>query len=62
MQMRLVKKIQSQEIAQNVGINSVYNGGLYRIKLGPFDSRSQADEVAANIRKQLNASAIIVNQ
>ncbi len=58
----LSKKIQSMEIAQNVGINSVYNGDLYRLKLGPFDSRQVADEAAANIRKQLNISAIIVNQ
>jgi rare lipoprotein A len=58
----LSKKIQSSEIAKNVGINSVYNGGLYRLKLGPFDSKQAADEASANIRKQLNTSAIIVNQ
>lgn len=58
----LSKKIQSYDIAANVGINSVYNNGLYRLKLGPFDDKQDADSVAANIRKQLNTSAIIVTQ
>lgn len=58
----LSKKIQSYDIAANVGINSVYNNGLYRIKLGPFNSKQDADQAAANIRKQLNTSAIIITQ
>ncbi len=58
----LGKKIQSMELAQNVGMNKVYNGNLYRLKLGPFDSRKAADEAAANIRLRLNISSIIVNQ
>jgi len=58
----LTKRIQSLEIAPNTGINSVYNNGLYRLKLGPYDNKSDADSVAAKVRKQLNLSAIIVNQ
>ncbi len=58
----LTKRIQTLEIAPNTGINSVYNNGLYRLKLGPYDNKSDADSVAAEIRKQLNLSAIIVNQ
>jgi rare lipoprotein A len=58
----LRKKIQDYDIATNVGINSVYNNGLYRLKLGPFDNKQDADQAAANIRKQLNTSAIIVTQ
>jgi rare lipoprotein A len=58
----LSKRIQALEIAPNTGINSVYNNGLYRLKLGPYDNKSDADSVAAEIRKQLNLSAIIVNQ
>lgn len=54
----LSKKIQDYDIATNVGINSVYNNGLYRLKLGPFDTKQDADQAAANIRKQLNTSAI----
>ena len=58
----LIKKIQGYDIATNVGINSVYNNGLYRLKLGPFDNKQDADQAAANIRKQLNTSAIIITQ
>ena len=58
----LIKKIQGYDIATNVGINSVYNSGLYRLKLGPFDNKQDANQAAANIRKQLNTSAIITTQ
>ena len=58
----LIKKIQGYDIATNVGINSVYNNGLYRLKLGPFDNKQEADQAAAQIRKQLNTSAIITTQ
>ena len=58
----LSKKIQGYEIAANVGINSVYNNGLYRLKLGPFDNKQDADQAATSIRKQLNTSAIITTK
>ncbi len=58
----LAKKIQGLEIAQNAGINSVYNNGLYRLKLGPFDNKQDADTAAATIRRQLNTSAITLTQ
>jgi rare lipoprotein A len=58
----LQKKIQALQLAENVGIANVYNNGLYRVKLGPYASRKEADTSAANIRKQLNISAIVLNQ
>lgn len=58
----LMKKIQEMAIEQNAGFNSEYNNGLYRLKLGPYASKQQADQVAAAIRKKLNTSAIIINQ
>ena len=58
----LIKKIQGYDIATNVGINSVYNDGLHRLRLGPFDNKQDADQAASNIRKQLNTSAIITTQ
>lgn len=58
----LSKRIQAMEIAPNAGINNVYNNGLYRLKLGPYDSKSDADFTAAKIRRELNLPAIIVNQ
>ena len=58
----LTKKIQSLELAENVGFNNVYNGGLYRLKLGPFSSRQEAEKTASGIRRQLNLSTIISTQ
>jgi len=58
----LIKKIQGLEIEQNAGINKVYNGGLHRLKLGPYETKKMAEQVAASIRKQLNISTIITNQ
>jgi rare lipoprotein A len=40
----------------------VYNNGLHRLKLGPYDNKQEAEQVAANIRKRLNISTIITNQ
>jgi rare lipoprotein A len=58
----LTKKIQALGLAENVGMNSVYNNGLYRLKLGPFSSRQEADKSASGIRRQLNLSTIISTQ
>ena len=58
----LMKKIQEMAIEQNTEFNSEYNNGLYRLKLGPYASKQEADQVAAAIRKKLNTSAIIINQ
>lgn len=59
---QLQKKIMGLQLAENVGVSSVYNGTLYRVKLGPYASREAADVSAANIRKRLNISAIVQNQ
>ena len=58
----LVKKIQAMDIEQSAGINKVYNNGLYRLKLGPYENKQEADKVAANIRRQLNIPTITINQ
>jgi rare lipoprotein A len=58
----LLKKIQGLGMSENVGLNRVYNNNLHRLKLGPYNSRSEADEAAANIRRELNIPAITINQ
>lgn len=57
----LQKRIQSLQLGENVGVANVYNNGLYRVKLGPFTSKSDADISAANIRRQLNTAAHVTN-
>lgn len=58
----LQKKILGLELAGNAAVTNVYNNGLYRVKLGPFDTRKEADITANKVRKQLNISAIVTNQ
>lgn len=58
----LMNKIQGLDIEQNAGFNNEYNNGLYRLKLGPYTTKQQADQVAATIRAKLNTSAIVINQ
>jgi rare lipoprotein A len=55
-------KIQGIQIDKKVGIYRVYNDGLHRILLGPYDSKQAAEITATDIRKQLNTSTIIINQ
>lgn len=58
----LQKKIQGLDLVENVGIANVYNNGLYRVKLGPYTSKKEADSAAANIRNQLNIATLVINQ
>ena len=58
----LINKLQGLDIDQNSGINKVYNNGLHRLKIGPFESRQAADKTAADIRRKLNIPAITLNQ
>lgn len=58
----LQKKILGLELAGNAAVANVYNNGLYRVKLGPFETRKEADITATKVRKLLNISAIVTNQ
>lgn len=58
----LQKKILGLDIAGNAAVTNVYNGDLYRVRIGPFESRQEADASANKLRKQLNMSAIVTNQ
>jgi rare lipoprotein A len=58
----LQKKITGMELAGDAAVTNVYNDGVYRVKLGPFGSKQEADASANKVRKQLNLSAIVTNQ
>ena len=58
----LQKKILGLELAGDAAVTNVYNDGIYRVKLGPFNTRKEADASANKVRKQLNLSAIVTNQ
>lgn len=58
----LQKKIIGLDLAGDATVTNVYNNGIYRVKLGPFGSRTEADFFANKVRRQLNTSAIVINQ
>lgn len=58
----LQKKIMGLDIGGNAAVANVYNNGLYRVKIGPFDTKKEADISANKVRNQLNISAIVTNQ
>jgi rare lipoprotein A len=55
----LKQKILNLGIADNSNVNHVYNNDLHRLKLGPYASKSKADQIAAKIRQLLNISSFI---
>jgi rare lipoprotein A len=58
----LQKKILGLDLAGDAAVTNVYNDGIYRVKLGPFATRKEADVSANKVRKQLNLSSIVTNQ
>ncbi len=58
----LIKKIQGLDLENNAGINKVYNNDIYRLKLGPYESKNSAEATAVSIRKKLNIPTLITNQ
>ncbi|MDZ4212735.1 MAG: septal ring lytic transglycosylase RlpA family protein, partial [Methylotenera sp.] len=55
----LRQKIQNLGIANSNDINHVYNSQLYRLKLGPYASRSKASQIATDIKQRLNINSLI---
>lgn len=58
----LQKRIQNLNIEENAKINRVYNNGLHRLLIGPYQTRQAAEIAADNIRNNLNISTIITIQ
>lgn len=59
---RLRDKLQQKQLAENVPLQSWYNQGTYRVRLGPYTSRQDAERAAARIKQALGTSAIVINQ
>lgn len=55
-------KIQALNNEQSNKVKRVYNNGLYRLMIGPYPSRQEAELAAANINTRLNISTIITTQ
>ena len=60
---KLGSRIQSLDLANNIGIsNSLDRDGFYRVKLGPYVNRQEAELSASDLRKKLSITTLVVNQ
>ena len=62
---KLLENLQSRNLAtagdgRNVPIQSWYNEDTYRVRLGPYMNRSEADQAAARINQSVGINAIVV--
>lgn len=64
---RLCEKLRQHNLAQNgdsgdVDVASWYNDGIYRVRLGPYTNRADAEKAASRIKQVLGANAIVIDQ
>jgi rare lipoprotein A len=58
----LSKKILDQNLVENARVNSWYNQGVYRVRIGPYANRADADRVAMKIKDSLGLNTYIIVQ
>jgi rare lipoprotein A len=58
----LKSKLAQNKLAENVSIHSWYNNGTYRVLLGPYTSRLDAENAASDIKKVLGSNAIVIRR
>lgn len=59
---RLRDNLKQQGLAQNVGVESWYNDNIYRVRLGPYTNRDDAEGAAGQIRQMLGIPALVLTQ
>jgi rare lipoprotein A len=58
----LCDKLRQQSLAQNVTVENWYNDGIYRVRLGPYASRDEAERAAGSIKRALGVSTLVITQ
>jgi rare lipoprotein A len=58
---KLTDKLRQQNLAENVAVESWYNAGTYRVRLGPYSNRADAERAAARIKQALKVNAIVLD-
>lgn len=58
---KLTEKLRRQNLAENVAVESWYNAGTYRVRLGPYSSRADAERAAARIKQALKVNTIVLD-
>ena len=63
----LREKLKQQNLAQEAGqekveIESWYNDDFYRVRMGPYPSRDDAERAAGRVRQTLGLPAVVISQ
>jgi rare lipoprotein A len=58
----LSKKILDQRLIENAPVNSWYNEGIYRVRIGPYANRSDAEMAAAKLKQSLRVNTYVIVQ
>jgi rare lipoprotein A len=58
---KLTERLRQQNLAENVAVESWYNAGTYRVRLGPYSSRADAERAAVRIKQALKVNAIVLD-
>lgn len=56
---QLSERLRQNGLVENETIESWYNNGIYRVRLGPYASRDEAERSASRIRKTLGISTLV---
>ncbi|HZV99574.1 MAG TPA: septal ring lytic transglycosylase RlpA family protein [Methylophilaceae bacterium] len=58
----LISKLKGQSLTENVNVESWYNAGTYRVRLGPYANRQDAERAATKIRQAFGTSAVLIRK
>lgn len=56
---QLSERLRQNGLVENESMESWYNNGIYRVRLGPYASRDEAERSAVRIRKTLGISTLV---
>jgi rare lipoprotein A len=56
---QLNERLRQNGLVQNVAMENWYNNGIYRVRLGPYASRDEAERAASRIRQALGISTLV---
>jgi len=59
---QLREKLQQQNLTGNAGIENWYNDGVYRVRIGPYASRDEAERAAGQVKQALGVSTLVITQ
>ena len=56
---QMMDKLRQNGLVGDVTVENWYNDGIYRVRLGPYSSRDEAERAAVSIRKSLGISTLV---